>query len=109
LKAAAQTGYRPRNVPSKTNLPLSLGRLALLGALSLSVASCASAGEYVWFKDVPVSEWGAAAGEYVIGVGDSISIKVYEQENLSGTFKIRRDGRIELPLAGELLVAGKRP
>ncbi len=104
-----QPGYRPRNVPSKTKLPTFVARLALLGALSIFSVSCASAGEYVWFRDVPVSEWGPATGEYVIGVGDSISIRVYEQENLSGTFKIRRDGRIELPLAGELLVAGKRP
>jgi polysaccharide export outer membrane protein len=44
-----------------------------------------------------------------MGAGDSISIRVYEQENLSGTFKIRRDGRIALPLAGEVMVAGKRP
>lgn len=44
-----------------------------------------------------------------MGAGDSINIRVYEQENLSGTFKIRRDGRIALPLVGELMVAGKRP
>jgi polysaccharide export outer membrane protein len=109
LKAAAQPGYRRRNVHPKTFFPRSFARLALLGALALVTAGCASAGEYVWFKDVPVSEWGPASGEYVIGVGDSISIKVYEQDNLSGTFKIRSDGRIQLPLAGELAVAGKRP
>jgi polysaccharide export outer membrane protein len=86
-----------------------LRRLALLGAVSLLGTSCASAGEYTWFKDVPAAEWGASSSEYVIGVGDSISIRVYEQDSLSGTFKIRRDGRIALPLAGELLVAGKRP
>ena len=44
-----------------------------------------------------------------MGAGDTISIRVYEQESLSGTFKIRRDGRIALPLAGEQMVAGKHP
>lgn len=83
--------------------------MALLGALCLSAVGCASAGEYTWFKDVPQSEWGLASGEYVMGAGDTINIRVYEQDNLSGTFKIRRDGRIALPLAGELIVAGKRP
>jgi polysaccharide export outer membrane protein len=109
LKAAAQPGYRARNVPSKTKLPTSAARLALLGALSFFGVSCASAGEYVWYRDVPAADWGLASGEYVIGVGDSINIRVYEQDGVSGTFKIRRDGRIALPLAGELLVAGKRP
>jgi polysaccharide export outer membrane protein len=109
LKAIAQPGYRLRNVPPKTKLPCSVVQLALLGALALCAAGCASAGEYVWFRDLPASEWGAASGEYVIGVGDSINIRVYEQESLSGTFKIRRDGRIGLPLVGELIVAGKRP
>jgi polysaccharide export outer membrane protein len=96
-------------VASKTKLLSFSGRLVLLGALSFSAVSCASAGEYVWFHDIPASEWGLASGEYVIGVGDSVNIRVYEQEPISGTFKIRRDGRIALPLAGELLVAGKRP
>lgn len=83
--------------------------LALLAASSSVSFGCASAGEFTWFKDVPRGDWGAAPGEYVIGVGDSINIRVYEQDGVSGTFKIRRDGRIALPLAGELVVAGKRP
>jgi polysaccharide export outer membrane protein len=47
--------------------------------------------------------------EYVIGVGDTINIRVYEQDGLSASVKIRRDGRIALPLVGELTVAGKHP
>jgi polysaccharide export outer membrane protein len=89
-----------------------LARCALLipltGAAS-ALGACASAGEFVWFKDIPRSDQGSDSGEYTIGVGDTISIRVYEQENLSGTAKIRRDGRIALPLAGELVVAGKHP
>ncbi len=80
-----------------------------LGPAGRVVFGCASAGEFTWFRDVPPSQWGTAPGEYVIGVGDSINIRVYEQDGVSGTFKIRRDGRIALPLAGELVVAGKRP
>jgi len=109
LKVAGLPGYCRRNVPSKTLPPPFLVRLALLGGLCFSAVGCASAGEYTWFKDIPQSDWGASSGEYVIGAGDSISIRVYEQEGLSGTFKIRRDGRISLPLVGELMVAGKRP
>jgi polysaccharide biosynthesis/export protein len=82
---------------------------ASLAALSLSSTGCASAGAYTWFQDVPKTDWATDANEYVIGVGDVISIRVYEQEGLSASVKIRRDGRIALPLAGELEVAGKHP
>ncbi len=109
MKNAGLPGYCRPNVPSQTPPLPFLARLALLGALCFSAAGCASAGEYTWFRDVPQSDWGASSGEYVMGAGDSISIRVYEQESLSGLFKIRRDGRIALPLAGELMVAGKRP
>lgn len=75
----------------------------------LSTAGCASAGTFVWYQDVSKTEWGTDLTEYVIGVGDTISIRVYEQEGLSSTLKIRRDGRIALSLAGELVAAGKHP
>lgn len=89
-----------------------LARFALtarLGLLSLSAVGCAGAGNYTWYRDVPNADWKTDATEYVIGVGDTINIRVYEQEGLSASVKIRRDGRIALPLAGELLVAGKHP
>ena len=75
----------------------------------LSTTGCASAGTFVWYQDVSKTEWGTDLTEYVIGVGDTISIRVYEQEGVSGTYKIRRDGRIALPLAGEMMAAGKHP
>ena len=77
--------------------------------LLLVVTSCSSSGPYTWYTRVPKSEWGSPTGEYVIGVGDTISIRVYEQEAVSASGKIRRDGRIALPLVGELMVAGKAP
>jgi polysaccharide export outer membrane protein len=75
----------------------------------LSLTGCSSAGVFTWYTQLPRTEWGSATGEYVIGLGDTISIRVYEQEALSSTIKIRRDGRIALPLIGETLVAGKHP
>jgi polysaccharide export outer membrane protein len=84
-------------------------RLALLAPLSLSVFGCASAGTFTWYRDVPNADWRTDLTEYVIGVGDTINIRVYEQDGLSSIVKIRRDGRIALPLAGELVAAGKHP
>ncbi len=89
-----------------------LTRVALvgqLGLLSLAASGCAGAGSFVWYQAVPNAEWATDASEYVIGVGDVINIRVYEQDGLSSSVKIRRDGRIAMPLAGELVAAGKHP
>jgi polysaccharide export outer membrane protein len=86
-----------------------LSVVAQLALLSLPVGACASAGTFTWYRDVPNADWTTDVSEYVIGVGDSITIRVYEQDSLSGSGKVRRDGRIALPLAGELMVAGKHP
>ncbi len=87
----------------------SVGTALILLGLSISTAGCASAGTYTWYQDLPKGDWATDSNEYVIGIGDSISIRVYEQEALSSVGKIRRDGRIALPLVGELSVAGKHP
>lgn len=83
--------------------------LLLAFALSAVTAGCASAGQYVWYGEMPSSERSPLLSDYVIGVGDTISINVYEQEGLTGEFKVRRDGKAALPLVGEIVVAGKRP
>lgn len=62
-----------------------------------------------WYKELPNTDWKTDNQEYVIGVGDTINIRVYEQEGLSASLRIRRDGRIALPLLGELMAAGKHP
>lgn len=87
------------------------GRASLFSVslLLLPLAGCAGAGQYVWYSELPTSERGAIGGDYVIGVGDAISIRVYEQEGLSGDVKIRSDGKVALPLVGEVVAAGKRP
>jgi len=84
--------------------------IGLLGLFCVLTGGCASAGVFTWYQDIPKgSDWNTDNSEYVIGVGDAVNIRAYEQEGLSGTYKVRRDGRIALPLAGELVVAGKHP
>lgn len=80
----------------------------LVLAATLS-AGCAATGPFVWYSELPKTEWSSLTGEYVIAPGDSVSIRVYQQEGVSGTAKVRRDGRIALPLVGEVAVAGKHP
>jgi len=83
-------------------------KVGVLG-LALGVTSCASAGKFIWYQDLPHTQWNTDLRSYVIGPGDAISIRVYEQDALSTTAKIRRDGKIALPLAGEITAAGKHP
>jgi polysaccharide export outer membrane protein len=82
---------------------------ALALVTGLACFACASTGPFVWYSQLPRGEWAAASGEYVIGVGDSVNIRVYEQAELSATLKIRSDGRVALPLVGDVLMAGKHP
>src|SRR4051812_31871280 len=84
-------------------------RTCFASLLAVAALGCGSPGQFVWYSELPKSEWDSITGEYVIQVGDVVSIRAYEQESLSGSFKIRRDGRIALPLAGGMMGAGKHP
>ena len=44
---------------------------------------------------------------YVLGAGDSVSIQVFDENELSGTFTIGEDGSIDYPLLGRLGVSGQ--
>ena len=72
--------------------------------------SCASAGNYVWVHDLPPIAPAAAKDDlYVINVGDTLAVRVFEQEAMSSKVKVRADGRVALPIIGEFEVRGKRP
>jgi polysaccharide export outer membrane protein len=95
--------------PTGRKLGARVAALSFTLITTLALGGCAGAGQYVWFSEMPASERSGGAGDYVIGIGDAISIRVYEQEGLSGDVKIRSDGKIAIPLVGEIVVAGKRP
>lgn len=47
--------------------------------------------------------------EYKIGIGDTLSINVWKNNDLDATVPVRPDGKISAPLIGDILVAGKAP
>lgn len=47
--------------------------------------------------------------DYRIGVGDTLSVNVWRNEDLSVTAPVRPDGKISVPLAGDVLVGDKTP
>lgn len=48
-------------------------------------------------------------GSYVIGDDDVLSINVWKEPDVSRSVPVRSDGRISLPLAGEVQAAGRTP
>ena len=47
------------------------------------------------------------AGIYEFGAGDVLNIYVYEEPEISQTVTVRSDGRISLPLVGDVMAAGQ--
>lgn len=50
-----------------------------------------------------------SSGEYILGAGDVLDVMVYGEPEISRTVFVRIDGRISLPLAGEVKASGSSP
>jgi polysaccharide export outer membrane protein len=101
LCVALSAEYHPR---------VFLGNLRWLfavAALGLASIGCGSTGPYVWARDLPPEE--AAASTYLIAAGDVVGVRVFNQEPMSTRTKVRTDGRISVPLLGDVDVRGKAP
>jgi protein involved in polysaccharide export with SLBB domain len=48
----------------------------------------------------------AGEGDYILAAGDTLDLMVYREPDLSMRSKIARDGRVQLPLLGEVNVGG---
>ena len=51
----------------------------------------------------------SAKDEFVIGAGDVLAINVWKEQELSRQIPVRSDGRISLPLVGEIQAGGQTP
>jgi polysaccharide export outer membrane protein len=60
---------------------------------------------------LPVDEYvpPVSVGEYVIMPGDTLQVRVFQQEAMSSRVKVRVDGRVSLPLVNDWMAAGKTP
>jgi polysaccharide export outer membrane protein len=87
---------------------IALWLLILAMGLSAGLAEAQSA---MPDKTAPAT---AAAGKahddsYVIGADDMLAVNVWKEPDVSRTVPVRSDGKISLPLAGELVAAGSTP
>jgi len=75
-------------------------------ALSLAVAGCATTNHQ---QDAPPSSAGAAVDAYQIGVDDMVQVSVWRNPELGITAPVRPDGKITVPLAGDVVAGGRTP
>lgn len=50
-----------------------------------------------------------AGGDYRIQAGDELDVRLFYTPDLSQTVTVRRDGKISLPLLGEMMAQGRTP
>ncbi len=79
--------------------------LVLLAVVALLSACWAPKGVFI-----PVDAYGASVpGEYVISPGDTLQVRVFQQEAMSARVRVRGDGKVSLPMVNDWVVAGKMP
>lgn len=51
----------------------------------------------------------APSSHYMLAANDTINVRVFNERDLSGQFKINQEGRVTLPLIGAVSLSGLRP
>jgi polysaccharide export outer membrane protein len=62
----------------------------------------------VWVDDYPGSGSGSPS-DYVIGIGDVVQVRVFNQEGMSAKARVRDDGKVSLPFLNDVAAAGYKP
>lgn len=81
-------------------------RLPLVAALAV-LAACSH--QPVVPHPVPLSDLGPERGQYLIAPGDELEVKLFYVPDLNQTVTVRPDGRISLPLLGDVEAEGHTP
>jgi polysaccharide export outer membrane protein len=103
-----------RTVPILTLLALvSIGAFAQSDSASRppapATAADKQAGEKTGEKSAPGSRAAHSDNSYVIGANDVLAINVWKEPDISRSVPVRSDGKISLPLVGELQASGQTP
>ena len=69
------------------------------------LSSCTSMG----VVEAPPSQDAPAVSEYLIGVDDLVQVSVWRNPELGITAPVRPDGKISVPLVGDVLAGGRTP
>lgn len=77
-------------------------------AIVSATSSCSNLGKFVWVDQYPEPP-SPPEQPYVIQVGDTIQVRVFNQDQLSARVRVRPDGKVSLPLLNEVVAAGASP
>lgn len=80
----------------------------ILAALAVALAAGCSSNAQLE-RGQPIVNQDVVREVYQIGVGDSLSISVWRNPELSVNVPVRPDGKISVPLVGDVEAAGKQP
>jgi len=84
----------------------------ILSSVLVCSAGVATLGAQAGSQPIPVATQGATAevpADYVIGPEDVLGIVFWREAELSGDVTVRPDGRITLPVIGEIIASGVQP
>jgi polysaccharide biosynthesis/export protein len=99
-----------REPPARFSTALKRGLVLLASLLAAAGAVGCGAGTYVW-----VDQLGAAGAQaapenaYLIASGDLLNIRIYDQDSISSHCRVSPDGKIAIPLVGEIEARGQTP
>jgi polysaccharide export outer membrane protein len=82
-------------------------RLCPLLAWLAAGAACSHTQPYVWADDLPATMVEGAPTVYAIQPGDLVSIRVWNQDNMSTRVRVRDDGKISVPFLNDVQAANK--
>ena len=89
------------------------GRLCVLGrfcgAVMIILATMAGWGCGCSWAAAGPEQIDAAPAEYLIGIGDVLEVSVWNEPEISKTVFVRLDGKISLPLIGDVPAQGASP
>ena len=80
--------------------------LSLFSALSII---CSNAPKSIAYVQPPSSNKSVLVEQYYIGVDDQVAVNVWKNPDLSISVPVRPDGKISVPLIGEVMAGGKSP
>lgn len=81
-------------------------RLLSAVLLLLALAACATGGNR---SSEPPAVTQAAVADYLIGVDDEVQVSVWRNPDLGITVPVRPDGKISVPLVGDVVAGGRTP
>ncbi|MBV1911044.1 MAG: polysaccharide export protein [Kangiellaceae bacterium] len=77
--------------------------------LILAIVGCGTTPKSVSYGPEPSSNKKLLVANYLIGVDDKVQVDVWKHPDLSISVPVRPDGKISVPLIGEVLAGGRSP